>query len=363
MIVYRWEWVTRSVRTLRRPLSLGAARNDTLAFMKKISTVFKPFSHRTLALLSIMVLHGCGEVKVVDSESTLARVDPLNEVVVIDTFDGSPQTLECLRIGQLISMPQVVLSDADRTVFNNALKAHLAPLNYPINQTCENSIQMTVLEYRVRDLLVASRLAIELNLSITDSSQAQVWSASYRLTENAGTLPLDPISAGFGIASAAQNSSQDAQYNGVYLSVRRLLRALPEHAGFATPLVASELPPGTTTKSAQENPISEKTFTEAMNLWGQEKFDDALTIMEGLYAERSKATLGYQYGLMLEATGKFDKAAEVYADTAVAQAKVKQPTPALKTLRRLQRLNESNQSRHDSELSRAVEVISQLLQR
>lgn len=331
--------------------------------MIEILRLFQSLIHRTLVLASVVILHGCGEVKVVDGASTLAKVDPLNEVVVLDTSDGSPETLECLRIEEVVSTPEVVLSETDQKVFANALKAHLAPLNYPTNQTCENSIQIIVREYRVRDLVVASRLAIQLSASISDRSKAQIWSASYRLTENAGTLPLDPISAGFGIASAAQNSSQDAQYNGVYLSVRRLLRALPEHAGFAAPLVASELPPGTTTKSAQENPISEKTFTEAMNLWGQEKFDDALTIMEGLYAERSRVSLGYQYGLMLEATGKFDKAAEVYADTAVAQAKVKQPTPALKTLRRLQRLNESNQSRHDSELSRAVEVISQLLQR
>ena len=330
--------------------------------MIEILKLFQSLIHRTLVLASVVILHGCGEVKVVDGASTLAKVDPLNEVVVLDTSDGSPETLECLRIEEVVSTPEVVLSETDQKVFANALKAHLAPLNYPTNQTCENSIQIIVREYRVRDLVVASRLAIQLSASISDRSKAQIWSASYRLTENAGSIPLDPISVGFGIASAAQNSSQDARHNGVYLSVRRLLRALPEHDGLAIPVVTPELPK-THTENASEHLDSPRTYTNAMTLWGQEKFDDALSIMDEIYAEQSKVALGYQYGLMLEATGRLDQAAKVYSDTAVAQADREQPASALKTLRRLQRLNEAQRGKHDSELNRAVQVISKLLKR
>ena len=220
--------------------------------MTKILKLSQSFVHRTLILASVAIVHGCGEVKVVDSESTLAKVDPLNEVVVLDTSDGSPETLECLKIEEVVSTPEVVLSETDQKVFENALKAHLAPLNYPIAKNCENSVQITVREYRVRDLVVASRLAIQLSGTIFNSSKTQVWSASYRLTENAGSIPLDPISAGFGIASAAQNSSQDAKHNGVYLSVRRLLRALPEHAGLAIPVFTSELPKTNTEKVSEQ---------------------------------------------------------------------------------------------------------------
>lgn len=329
--------------------------------MNKILRFFQSFGRQSLVITSIAILHGCGEVKVVNGGSTLAQFDPLNEIVIVDTTDGSPETMECIRIDQVISGPEVFLSDADQKVFYNALKAHLAPLNYPVNQRCENSIQLTVQEYRVRDLVVASRLAIQLSGSISDRSKAQVWSASYRLTENAGSIPLDPISTGFGIASAAQNSSQDAKHNGVYLSVRRLLRALPEHAGLAVPVVTSELAETTNTGNASEQLATQKTFTNAMDLWEQRKFNDALTIMEDIYADQSKVAVGYQYGLMLEAMGRFDQAAKVYADTAVAQAGEKQPTFALKTLRRLQRLNEANQSRHDPELDLAVQAISKRL--
>ena len=330
--------------------------------MTKILKLPQSFVHRTLILASVVIVHGCGEVKVVDSESTLATVDPFNEVVVLDTAVGNPETLECLKIEEVVSTTQVVLSEADQKVFESALKAHLAPLNYPIAQNCENSIQITVREYRVRDLVVASRLAIQLTGSIFNRSKTQVWSASYRLTENAGSIPLDPISAGFGIALAAQNSSQDAKQNGVYLSVRRLLRALPEHAGLAIPVFTPELPK-TNTEKASEHFDSQSTYTNALALWGQEKYDDALSIMQDIYAEHSRVALGYQYGLMLEATGRFDQAASVYSDTAVAQAEEEQPAFALKTLRRLQRLNEAQQGKHDSELNRAVQVMSKLFKR
>ena len=347
---------------MRRPPLTQHCIDDTLLLMIQILNLSQFFIVRTLVLASVAIVHGCGEVKVVDGESTLSKVDPLNEVVVLDTSDGSPETLECLKIEEVVSTPEVVLSEADRKVFADALKAHLAPLNYPIDQTCENSVQITVREYRVRDLVVASRLAIQLSASISNRSKAQVWSASYRLTENAGSIPLDPISAGFGIASAAQNSSQDAKHNGVYLSVRRLLRALPEHDGLAIPVITPELPK-THTENASEHLDSSRTYTNAMTLWGQEKFKDALSIMDEIYAEQSRVALGYQYGLMLEATGRLDQAAKVYSDTAVAQADREQPASALKTLRRLQRLNEAQKGKHDSELNRAVQVISKLLKR
>ena len=64
---------------------------------------------------------------------------------------------------------------------------------------------------------------------------------------------------------------------------------------------------------------------------------------------------------MLEAIGDFDEAANVYADTAVAQAEIRQPAAALRTLRRLQRLNEVNKEQHNSQLNRAVRTISNVL--
>ena len=307
----------------------------------------------------MVIVHGCGEVKVVDSESTLATVDPFNEVVVLDTAVGNPETLECLKIEEVVSTTQVVLSEADQKVFENALKAHLAPLNYPVKTDCDNSIQLIVGEYRVRDLVVASRLAIDVNGSILNSDREQIWSAHYRLTENAGSVPLDPISAGLGIASAMQNSSEDARHNGVYLAVRRLLRALPAHQGLIIPEISPEPPKQVPIVAKTEKP---KTLTDALNLWNKKNYGDALEIMEGLYSENSRSDIGYQFGLMLEATEDFKRAARIFADTAVAQAQRRRPEDALRTLRRLQRLNEVNHRQHDQELNRAVRMISDLMQ-
>lgn len=330
--------------------------------MIKVLKLFQSFVHRILILASVVVVHGCGEVKVVQNPSPLTTIDPLTEVVSVDILDPKVRELECIRITDDLGTGSQNLSPEDRVVFIKALTAHTAPLNYPTAATCGNTIQIKVTEYNVNNLVFASRLVVAVHGEVRSVDGDILWSARYRLSENAGSLPFDPISIGFGVASAAQNSSEDSRHNGAYLAVRRLLRALPEHSGLVVAAVDRELSRATN-GDAIENLLNKKTYTEAMTLWEQEKFDDALTIMEDIYADRTRVTIGYQYGLMLEATGKYNRAAEVYADTAVAQAEIRQPTLALKTLRRLERLNESNQSAHDSKLNRAVQVISELLER
>lgn len=316
----------------------------------------------TLAIVVVSLqLSGCGEVKVVDADSSFTKIDPLNEIIAVNSVDEGLSNIECLEIKKIASEVDVVLSDEDRKVFRNALMAHLAPLNYLVRPECSNTIQLKVKEYRVRDLVVASRLIVDVNGSILDADGNQIWSAHYRLTENAGSLPLDPISAGFGIASAMKNSSEDARHNGIYLTIRRLLKALPEHHGLNIPEIVSETPKQVPT--AKETKAEQaKTLDDALRLWGKKNYGDALEVMESLYSENTQSDVGYQYGLMLEATGEFDRGARIFSDTAVAQARQSQPEAALRTLRRLQRLNEVNQRRHDSELNRAVQMISDLLQ-
>ena len=305
-------------------------------------------------------LTGCGDVKVVDAESTFAKADPLNEIVAVSADHDRLDNIGCLKIKNAISETHVLLSDEDSKVFNNALRAHLAPLNYPVKKKCGNSIQLMVNEYKVQDLVVASRLIIDIRGSIQDAADNEIWSAQYRLTENAGNLPLDPISAGLGMASSMQNTSEDARHNGIYLAVRRLLRALPEHQGLDVPIMATEIP-RQVPKSEMTNTEKTKTLAEALNLWDRKNFDDALEIMKDLYRANPRSGNGYQFGLMLEAMGDFDEAANVYADTAVAQAEIRQPAAALRTLRRLQRLNEVNKEQHNPQLNRAVRAISNVL--
>ena len=310
-------------------------------------------------MISALQLSGCGEVKVVDAQSTTAKVDPLNEIVAIDALDESLTAVQCLTIHGVGSSTGVNLADEDRQVFQNALKAHLAPLNYPVKAECSNAIHLMVNEFKVHDLVVVSRLTIDVEGSIMDADGNRIWSAQYRLTENAGGIPLDPISAGLGIASAIQNSSEDARHNGVYLTVRRLLRALPEHQGLTGPEITA-IP---SNDVSEADTIDRKTFptlANALQLWEQKNYQKAIKVMEVLYSENDVMTVGYQYGLMLEASRDFDQAADVYADTAVAQA-LNDPDSALRTLRRLQRLNEVNGQQYDVQLNRTVGLISDIL--
>ena len=303
---------------------------------------------------------GCGAVRVIDEDSRLSTINPLNEIVAVAVSERNVKSLECLSIVKADYLPGVYLTDEDHKIFFQALNAHLAPLNYPVRQDCQNEIRLNIKEYRVRDLLIASRLVIEISGSITDSKETELWSASYRLTENAGSVPLDPISAGLGVLSAAKNSSEDSRHNGIYLAVRRLLRALPEHQGLDVPIMATEIP-RQIPKPEMTNTEKAKTLADALNLWDKKNYDDALEIMKGIYLANPKSGNGYQFGLMLEAMGDFDEAANVYADTAVVQAEIRQPAAALRTLRRLQRLNEVNKEQHNPQLNRAVRAISAVL--
>lgn len=298
----------------------------------------------------VLMLAGCGEVKVVRDSSPVRSLDPLNELVILQTSDEDLVRLECVAIESAKAGDTVSLQSSDRAVFDDALKAHLGPLNYPIKDDCDTSIQLLITEYRVRDLLVASRLIIDLRGEIRDDKNVLLWSASYRFADNAGSLPLDPISMGLGVVSAARNASEDSRHNGVYLAVRRLLRSLPEHQGLGYP-------------SAGQGELvsSDGSFAKAMDLWGEGKFSEAVAMMQSLYDESSRSQLGYQYGLMLEATDQDTLAARVYADTAIDQTRNGLPAESLKTLRRLDRMNELNTKKHEPELARALMEIQRML--
>lgn len=301
-------------------------------------------------MFTVLILAGCGEVKVVRDDSPIKSLDPVNELVVLQTSDEGLVRLDCISLERAKASDTVTLKPRDRDVFDDALRAHIGPLNYPVTDDCDTSIQLLISEYRVRDLLVASRLIVDLQGEIRDDQNVLLWSASYRFADNAGSLPLDPISMGFGVMSAAKNASEDSQHNGVYLAVRRLLRSLPEHQGLGYP-------------SAGQGELvsSDGSFAEAMDLWDEGKFSEAVAMMQSLYDASSRSQLGYQYGLMLEATDQDTLAAGVYADTAIDQTRNGLPAESLRTLRRLDRMNELNTKKHESELARALMEIQRIL--
>ena len=296
---------------------------------------------------AVLILVGCGEVKVVnDQSSPISRVNPMTEVVEVETNVTSVSQLECLRLIDPLFAETESITDADRTTFSRATKAHLAPLNYQIDPKCENRFELSVREYKTQEILVASRVIVDIEGGIQDAAGTTLWKASYRLTENAGSVPFDPISIGIGAVSAARNSSDDSKHNAVYLAVRRLLMALPENT--ALTVMSNE---------STESPANRSEMERALELWKDGQQSEALKLAESAYKTENRTEVGYQYGLMLEASELDADAADVYSDTAIAQLESGSFDIALRTLRRLDRLNESNSGIFDSQLSKALEFV------
>jgi len=304
-------------------------------------------SIRAVMFFVAFTLYGCGEVKVVDDESSsISRVNPMSEVVEVETNVASVSQLECLKLSDPTFLQDNLATD--QSVFLRATRSHLAPLNYQVNSECPNRFGLSVLEYKVQEILIASRVIVDLEGEIRDSSGTTLWKASYRFTENAGSVPFDPISIGIGAVSAARNSSEDNKHNAVYLAVRRLLMALPENTVLSSAAI--------NTKPSVET-IS--TIDRSLKLWDEGEEREALSMAESAYQTEDRAEIGYQYGLMLEASREDERAAEVYSETAISQLQKDMFDLALRTLRRLDRLNETNSGKFDAQLTEALEFVKQ----
>ena len=307
-------------------------------------------STRSFLLIGSFLLSGCGEVKVVNKDSSqIAKVNPINEIVQIRKNVPSVSQLDCLQLASPDFKFDNPLSDVDKNVFSRATRAHLAPLNYQIKNPCATIFRLSVLEYKVQEIVIASRIIVDLEGEIQDETGLTLWNASYRLTESAGSLPFDPISIGIGAVSAANNSSEDSKHNAVYLAVRRLLMALPENLNLSA---QNEL-----NQSTQPKAFDKPTMDDALKLWENEEKEQALSIAKSVYESGDKTRVGYRYGLLLEASERDSVAASVYSETAVAQLKDDLYDEALRTLRRLDRLNESSGGKFDAELDVALDFI------
>ena len=307
-------------------------------------------TRKSFFLIAAFLLSGCGEVKVVDSNSSpIANVNPINEIVQIRKNVPSVSQLECLQLVSPNFKFGNPLSDVDKNVFARATRAHLAPLNYQIKNSCATTFKLSVLEYKVQEIVIASRVIVDLEGEIQDETGLTLWDAAYRLTESAGSLPFDPISIGIGAVSAANNSSEESKHNAVYVAVRRLLMALPENLNLSA---QNELH-----QSTQPKVPDKPTMDDALKLWEKEEKEKALSIAQSVYESGDRASAGYRYGLLLEASARDSAAASIYSETAIAQLENNLYDEALRTLRRLDRLNESNGGKFDTQLDVALDFI------
>lgn len=340
------------------PLGVGDAESPNSAstpILVILSYVFNfgtIMSRKGVLLIGTFLLSGCGEVKVVDNDSSaITKVNPVNEIVEIRKNVPSVSQLECLQLASPSFKFDNALTDGDRDVFARATRAHLAPLNYQIKNPCANTFRLNVLEYKVQEIVIASRVIVDLEGEIQDATGLTLWNASYRLTESAGSVPFDPISIGIGAVSAANNSSEDNRHNAVYLAVRRLLMALPENLNLSAQ--------GEFAQTVKPEASDQPTINDALELWERDERDKALSLAQSVYESDDKASVGYRYGLLLEASERDSDAASVYSETAIAQLESSLYDDALRTLRRLDRLNQTNSGQFDLELNRALEFVKQ----
>lgn len=301
-------------------------------------------------LFGIALLSSCGDVKVVKDDSSITSVNPMNEVVKVIVDKTADSKIDCLKVHDPVFRFEQEMSVVERDVFSKALTAHLAPLQYPITPECGFNFHLDVAEYNTQDFLVASRLVVSLSAKIRDSVGSDViWAAEYRFAQNAGAIPLDPISLGIGAVSAARNRSKDSRTDGVYLAVRRLLTALePRRMSNRVLAVKNDIPK-----------VDDPTFFDSLILWQEGDIEQALELAKKLYDKESMASIGYEYGLMLESSGNEQLAAKVYSETALAQIGEGSTDQALASLRRLEKLNKQSGGRYndllDGALVRALE--------
>ena len=85
--------------------------------------------------------------------------------------------------------------------------------------------------------------------------------------------------------------------------------------------------------------------------------NEALSIAQSVYESGDRARVEYRYGLLLEASARDSAAASIYSETAIAQLENNLYDEALRTLRRLDRLNESNGGKFDTQLDVALDFI------
>ena len=76
-------------------------------------------ARKSFLLIGTFVLSGCGEVKVVNNDSSpLAKVNPINEVVQIRKNVPSVSQLDCLQLAKPDFKFDNALSDFDKNVFS-----------------------------------------------------------------------------------------------------------------------------------------------------------------------------------------------------------------------------------------------------
>jgi len=317
-------------------------------------------------LLTVVVvlntLFGCGDSKVLKDQKVIP-FDTAKGKVFPDVNGEGLGAVQCLRVEDLMMNSGIELSPQERAAFQRALVAHLAPLKYLVNSECKFRIQLSIQEYEIKEFIVASRLIINVGARILTENDEELWTAKYRFTENGGSFPLDPISAGLAVFSSAQNASDDNKLNGIFIAVRRLLLNLPEKT------VSAFVPPNGDPKksafleTAEVKKEKQSSFVDALRLWDEGARDKAIQIIRSLYNRVSHAALGYQYGLMLEAVGREDEAASAFAEAAIAQAKIQQLGASKRAIGRLQRLNDLWGGLYQDSVNRAIAEVNRISRR
>ena len=97
------------------------------------------------------------------------------------------------------------------------------------------------------------------------------------------------------------------------------------------------------TQSTQPKTSDKPTMDDALKLWEREENEQALSIAQSVYESGDRARVGYRYGLLLEASARDSVEQHRFIRRLLSLSwRIICTTRRCGTLRRLDRLNESN---------------------
>jgi len=193
---------------------------------------------RLLPLGLLVVLSGCGEVKVQQQSS--ADLKPTSDTSVgfwlKPNFDS--ESVNCIELGTPLAKTKAVESDA-LIELHKVLVAQTAARNYQVAPRidgstkptgCNTQLRTQVADASQNTLLAYSQVTIEMQLDLVQNEEL-LWSARHRYVSSDGGLPIDPVSLVFSLHRANENLSTENIYLHSTLAAHRLLQTLPQGAG------------------------------------------------------------------------------------------------------------------------------------
>jgi len=192
---------------------------------------------RLLPLGLLVVLSGCGEVKV--QQQATADFEPASDTRV--SFWLKPEfdiaSINCIEMGAPVATTASVQTES-LVELHKVLIAQTAARSYQVAPRidgstkptgCNTQLRTQVADASQNTVLAYSQVTLEMQLELVQNDEL-LWSARHRYVSSDGGLPIDPVSLVFSLHRANENLSAENIYLHSTLAAHRLLQTLPQGA-------------------------------------------------------------------------------------------------------------------------------------